>query len=213
MSMNIDDILKFDCLKKAEEMVGKGEEANLLGIIFHTINSNIKIDLLKSLNDSYYGISFNDFLNLVNDNKSIFNFEVAYQNNFIHENNTEKEIIFCCVEKAIFMYVNSYKEHLNNCHLYMQIKDSKDTEKILDGSFKYEDDDILLSFDGREALFYSLIKYDMVCKYCVPLEHNMFLCFQNYNEKQTKEDVTYNKINKMNEKYRKLIKYENLCKR
>jgi hypothetical protein len=129
----------------------------------------------------------------------------------------DKEIIFCQLDKGIFIHVCSYHNNLNSCHIYFQIKDQKDLK--VRGSFSYKDNEILLDEDGREALFYKLMKNDMNYEYVNPWKHDMLLFFLNYKEKDYDKNIVLNKINMMNIKFKKILEpcilelqNENICK-
>jgi len=210
--MDLHSILNFDSFKEAEKITGKDykkdEKTEIIGSLMKMHHSAIKEKILKSMNDTYYAISFEDFLNVFNENNSLFNFEIAYENEFIGEGKyKEKEIIYCNINKGIFIFVHSHNMHLNDCTIYMQIKEDKKLNYILDGSFSIRDNNVLLELNGREALFYKLLKYDLAgVDYVVPWQNDAFLFFSNYEERKNNDNVTLRKINNMNYKHRRILR-------
>jgi hypothetical protein len=208
------NLLKFDGLAAAEQLSGVSYKESLVtqavGFGLMIANNREKEKVLKELNDTHFGMTFVDFISLIESN----GFVKAYEEEFPNPH-TEEEIV---MEKlvvywkdGILLEATSHWNSLNGGHILFNWEPNPDLEKYtaLNGcsngpiiigktepkpfynkwTNKWEDriENIYSnardgSYDVREGLFLKISDLQEQGKFLNPWIEPPFLYFVNYNE-------------------------------
>ncbi len=201
-------ILDADPVATAEEILGKShEEWNLetdaqtvLGLAYFT--SKIKEKHLKKNEDTYFAISWKNFLEIAKKH----NFKIGYSKNFIgtgwsDDGTVEEEVILFDDENGLIIYAESFDgTRVNNAKLYGEAFTNGPIEekhrRALNGSsHEYnENGTVSFDFDIREGFVFYLNKMLHTFEFSKTWTNVPFLWFLNYMENKTEKD--YEAINR-----------------
>jgi len=115
------DILKLsrtDVLDYTEKQGFTAEQSFPTFIAFN----ELKREILKEHKDTYFGMSFNDFIYLSLD----IGFNVVYNIGFDHDGRKEKQVLLW--DGSCIINCSSYKEHLNDANLYFNWAKTKNND-------------------------------------------------------------------------------------
>lgn len=198
------EILKHDSLAKTEKKFGKNWQEfddlkNLLSMGEFIKDNQIKEDHLKSIGDTYFNMSWNEFKRKLES----YGFVLGLKYDITHDDDIDEVVIYYHKEKGLIVFADSYfnKKDVNGGHLYGEIKaNSKDDCKIVYqwmSTGGYVDVDNLIfdtQQDVREGLFHKLSMLESAGKF-LPIwtNKNRFLWFVDYIENKV-ENYDYKKI-------------------
>jgi len=127
---NYKELLKRDAVSEAESVFKKSyteftpEESSMMFASAYHMNQNTK-NYLKGLGDTHFGISWNEFKNIIESYGFILGLKYDFQN----ESYTDEAVLYYYPQKGLVIWATSYgnKESLNGGTLYGEVKA---TEKV-----------------------------------------------------------------------------------
>jgi hypothetical protein len=159
----VDNLLKFDGIDIAERITGKtcnnDEATEALGVALSIEHNHHKNEQLKKINDTYMGISFDDFLIIAKNLgfEAIYEYEFEYTSQE-YEFRDEKQIEMFNYEHSILLIANSFSGRLNRAEMYYNWK-----PHVLKGTFgiassggmisKYKVPQHLIDLDLKEETY------------------------------------------------------------
>lgn len=112
-SDKIHRILNYDALDAAETLLGtsykEDPDAQALGFVLHLQGVQVKKNLLKSMNDSYYGCPKGEFKMIV----ERFGFKEIFKLNFHSESSNQIESLNVMWHKGILLVYDTYAGNIN----------------------------------------------------------------------------------------------------
>jgi hypothetical protein len=184
-----DEILNKDSLAETEKIFGGkdyhdfNEFEQAVSLINFMQDNKIKEEHLKSIGDTYFGMKWNDFKELL----KRYGFQEGLSYNFINDSfgnkHNEEAILYYHKEKGLILWATTYGEDsINGGTVYGQVKinkedDYKDLYKVLNcthDSFGWYDresrteglkDAVYFNMDVREGLIYKLENINKVAEF------------------------------------------------
>lgn len=215
MNDKTEKLLRKDSLAESEEILGNKHwsEFNRLEqefSIFKSIRDNeIKREHLKSIGDTYYGIEWGAFINLIEQHgfKEGLKYDfIAPKYNAREKDRIEQAILYYHPIKGLIIWATSHGNHINSgkVHGMAKYNEWEDVFSVLTGSNgdNGEDENIrYFDFDIREGLIHNINKVDNNLKLLPQWRGRLpFLWFLDYaEEKQPNYDykvITAKKIAK-----------------
>jgi len=198
--MNRPDWLDRDVLSDMEKVIKKDHysQFNELENSFamtELFKHNLKVtDYYKQINDTYWGITWNEFINLIEGK----GFKLVLLDDFICEGRHEKLGIWGWKEKGLLLVATTYSNSLNSGTMYGQAKRLPHFDKFfpISATCGYTGETVRFNIDVREGLFLNIetIEKDMELLK-IWNDHNSFLWLLDYT--QTKVDgYNYEEINR-----------------
>jgi len=169
MNDKLGDALKFDSLGEAEKITSneykEDKNTTALGMLLMQQNSAKKEAMLKANNDTYWGMTWDEFCNILN-TRPVHHFEKIYSESFVfeaHGGGPEEVIVWADFTHGILITANSFTGSLNSGSFYYQgLVKGKNRPDGSGGFNNYDDikEQGVYSghFDIREGLFYKLDK-------------------------------------------------------
>lgn len=210
MNEKINNILDMDPVATAETLLGKRheewdtetEKIGALEIIMAT--NKAKVELLKEMGDTYFGVTWDDFIKIVKD----YGFKVGYSEKFtgIHQWDDkrveEEEVIFYNEDKGLILYAESYNgTSVNRADVYAEVKrgeyiTDEQREALNDCSHGVNEiGTMYVQVDGREGLRFHVDALSKAFELSKTWGTVPFLWFLNYMDIRDK-NYDYTKINK-----------------
>lgn len=196
----LEDLLNFDSLNTAENLTGKSykedKETEALGFMMHMAANSEKREKLKKTNDSYFGTSFKEFVEIA---KSI-GFEECYSRGFKgagvgHDYNETETIMWH--ESGILLFCESFGERsLNRANIFYNWKShAQEKDWFAGGSRGYipcpdnPDENVIIgSYDAREGLVHHLALMHKHGTFLKPwIEEPIMFCLKNYSDYHKEE--------------------------
>lgn len=118
LKKNIHRVLNYDALDAAEKFTGARYEDNketmALGFALHLSSTRLKRDMLKSMNDSYFGCPKGEFKMIV----ERFGFEEIFKLDFYSESSKKMESLNIMWYKGILLVYDTYIGNVNGGKAY-----------------------------------------------------------------------------------------------
>ena len=221
MDKKTERILKHDSLAETEKEFGGKHHSefnrneSILAIGNFMRDNAIKEKHLKSLNDTYFGMGWNEFIELIKSQ----GFNLAYVQNFEHNKGIDEAVIYYNPFMGLVIYAESYnnKTSINGGKLHGEIVAHSESDYMpiydwLSTGGCIDRDKLIFStsHDIREGLF---SKIDKLCEHGSFLtkwtEENKFLWFVHFTEKKKKGydyiELTQQKLDQCCEELRNII--------
>lgn len=192
------NVLKFDPLAMSEVVTGKrheewdeDEQLNALGACMFA--NDVKKDYLKSIGDTYFGIKWQEFLDLI----TTYGFIQGYSEDFIDgkggNTKTEQMVLYYHKEKGLILHAESYsdKTSINSAKVYGELTCAEPTQeqwKALTG-FSHGalcEGNVDFNVDGREGLLFHLETVSSSFELNQRWNKIPFLWFLNYTDTRNK---------------------------
>ena len=225
MDYKTEQILTKDSLSESEQIFGGkhwsqfSEFENQFSIMSFMRDNEVKEEYLKSINDTYFGMSWSYFKDLIKEKGFIdgYSYEVKYKG--YSKPTTEEIIIWYHPQKGLIIYAESYsnKASVNGGKLYGEIQaNSKEDEEVIwkwlstGGCVDIDNLIWYTSHDIREGLFSKLDTLESVGKFLNRwVKKDRFLYFVDYIESKIEnydyEKITKEKIKKCPKEMREII--------
>lgn len=216
----IDNALNFDVIEAAENMSGKSveyfnEDEITALVAMNFLTSKIKKQRLMIVNDTYFHIPWNDFLQLLRKN----GFKNGLTYNFEDTNNKDRkeEAILYYREDGLVIWAESYsnKTCINSGNLYGELLIDEETFNDRDmpncSETFFDHNKIAFSYDVREGLF-NAIRHLKECGEFIPVwqEKRKFLWFLDFTETNILnydyKKITMEKIKKSEDGLKAIVK-------
>jgi len=225
MNKRTEQILTHDSLAESEKIFGNKHwsEFNDLEQAFSMLkfmeDNQVKNTHLKSINDTYWGMTWDEFKNLIKQKGFTPALEYDLIYNGWNEPTTEEAIIYYHLSKGLIIWATSFsnKTSVNGGTLYGEIQaNSKESENIiwkwLSTGGCIDSDNMIYetSHDIREGLFNKLQTLESAGKF-LPKWNNKdrFLWFVDYVENDSEgydyKEITKNKIKKCPKEFQNII--------
>jgi hypothetical protein len=201
---NVKDLLHKDSLGETEKMLGNkhwskfNAKEEMLALSRHFVDSEIKRDALKEINDTHFGLTWSEFKKLIRLN----GFVEGYSYDIKHDKEIDEAIIYYH-PKGLVIWATSYfnKSSVNGGTCYGEIKTGKDISSTdfykwrSTGGMVSETKDhyvFTTSFDVREGLFTRISELEKCGEFLKKwTDKKRFLWFLDYTEDNTDD---YKKI-------------------
>ena len=208
MNKNID--INVDPVALAEDFIGKRHEEwdtetdGMIALGIAMATNNAKVERFKEMGDTYFGVTWAEFLKLVKD----YGFKVGYSEKFTGINQWEKksveeeEVIFYNEERGLILYAESYNgTSVNSAEVYAEVKIGEfitdEQREALNGCSHgvNEIGTMYVQIDVREGLRFHLEALFKAFELSKTWSTVPFLWFLNYMDIRDK-DYDYMKINR-----------------
>lgn len=224
-----ENLLRRDSILETEKIFGNkhhsqfNESEETVMLLKFMMDNKEKKNYLQSIGDTYWGISWNEFINLI---ESI-GFKAALKYDIKHEDNIDEAILYYHPTKGLVIWATSYwnKKSINGGtmygEVYLQEDNWKDISKVLTsshGSFSYYDNEnkvekfkeqVDFSFDVREGLLHNINKVEKVTLYAPIWKERHFLYLTDYIENKKEgydyKEITRNKIKMCPKEFQKIV--------
>lgn len=237
MNSETENILRQDSLYESEKMLGNKHwsefneiEQGLSMLKFFDDNQKKK-DHLESIGDTYWGIKWDTFINLIETNgfKTALRYDFEY--NGFSKPSIEEAILYYHPQKGLIIWAESFggKDHINGGKLYGEVymKEEmwQDITKVLTsshGSFAYWDkesnidvykEQVYFNFDIREGLIHNINKVEEVIPFAPVWKDTQFLWFVDYVEDKVPgydyKEITQQKISRCPKEFQDIIGINN----
>ena len=162
-------LLNHDPLAEMENLLGGkhcsefNDSENLLCLLSTFSSGEIKQRHLKSIGDTYWGMSWFEFKALLSRN----GFEIAYEYTIERHGGTDDAALFFNTEKGFVIFADSFRDSINSGKLYCEIKCDPGYEVYTmqnlktGGCINSKDNIYESAHDVREGLFHSLAVLEM----------------------------------------------------
>jgi len=223
------NLIKFDGLAAAEKLTNVSYKESpitkALGLCLMITNNKEKEKVLKELNDTYFGMTFAEFISLIESKGFVKVYEEEFPNTCDGKIITEKLVVYW--KNGIFLEATSHWDSLNSGHILFNWKPNSKKYDALNGcshgpivigktepkpyynKFINKTEmraEIIYSdvrdgsYDVREGLFLKISDLEEQGKFISPWIGPSFLWLVNYNESKVAgydyKKITYNKIMK-----------------
>lgn len=189
--LNTLENIEFSLAKLANELDNEDDSISTLKC-FDALNSS-KDDCLKRFNDSYLGISWADFIKIVEN----YGFKEAYSKdftstNFLHSNEKvkEKEVFYSYSQKNLILHAESFGNYVCSAKVYGEIIGNIDTfnkeqlAALAKCSYIPHKNNrisiIIPVVEGFKTILNSL--FEILTFSLQPWSYIPFICFSNYAE-------------------------------
>lgn len=207
MDNRTEELLRKDSLMESEKMFGDkhwsqfNEVEQAFSMLKSMSDNEAKREHLKNINDTYWGMHWNEFKDLIKE----YGFVKGLEYDLKHNNGIDEIIIYYHPQKGLILYAESYwgKESISGGNLYGEIQaNSKEDCKIIwrwlstGGCINSDKMIYETSHDVREGLFSKLQTLESAGKFLSKwTKKNRFLWFVDYVENKQK-DYDYKIITK-----------------
>lgn len=223
MNKETERILTQDTVYESEKILCKDNwsefnEMDNAFCLFKAMSDNHrKTEHLKGLGDTYWGVDWNEFKNLIKSYGFIPALEYDFKYDSFGESCTEECIIYYHPEKGMVIHATSFgnKDHINGGNLYAEIEANSDEDEevickwlstggCIEGLIYETQQDI------REGLFSKLNELETAGKFLNRWTNkNRFLWFVDYSEEKKNgydyRVITQNKIKRCPQEFRDII--------
>jgi len=132
LNTKIRRILSYDAMQEAERFTGKdsstSEETMNLGLLLHLRSVKTKRNLLKTLNDTFVGISKGEYKMRVSD----FGFKELLRLDFFSLSSKEVESFYIMWKDGILMCYDTFMGKINSAHIYFNYLQHFNLKTIFD---------------------------------------------------------------------------------
>lgn len=221
MDKKTEEILMHDPISKTEKMLGNKHWSEFNEIertisLINVFESNTnKKDYLKSIGDTYWGMKWDEFKNLIKKH----GFIPALEYDVKHDKYIDEFIIYYHLNKGLIICADSYfnKEDVNGGTLYGEIQANSEEDReviwkwISTGScIDIEKGIYKTSHDVREGLFSKLNTLESVGEFLPKWTNkDSFLWFVDYTESKKEnfdyKEITNNKIKMCPKEFQDII--------
>jgi hypothetical protein len=155
-----DEILSVDPIAEVEKVLNKhhsefNHDEGLMMLVNALHTNEIKSNYLKSLGDTHFSISWDDFISLIES----YGFKKGLRYNFDHRNgeSIEEAVLYYHPEKGLVIWATSYFNGLNGGTMYGQVKSREkvEYETVID---KWGERQVMKMTDKLEEAYKSLNK-------------------------------------------------------
>lgn len=213
----IDKILRYDPIAEAEKITGKGhwsnfsEDDNMLALLMNIQHANRKEDILKSSKDTYFSMSWDYLIDILQKNE----FELGTEWSFVDDQwgkiNNEKAAIYYR-EDGVVVYAESYNNgtSVNSGKCYYELELKEDVNKnevfcLIHTGCWYDENKIENELDIREGLIHELNKAARYGNFIRKWENRNHLWILDYMESKNK--ISHNdKYEVWNKQYQEITK-------
>lgn len=211
MNSRTEELLRKDSLLESEKILGKNHYSEFnkgeqgFALFKFILDNKIKEQHLKSVGDTYFNMSWNDFIALIEDYGFIeglrYDFE-APKHGFIGETDkVEEAIIYYHPYKGLILWATSYdnKDHINDGKVYGMAQYSDNAWDIFNGCSHGDNGEKInirhFDKDIREGLIHTLNKIEERATLLPKWEgsYKPFLWFVDYAESK-KDNYDYKAI-------------------
>lgn len=219
---NIDKVLAIDPIADVERITGKehwskfDESDNMMGLGYAMFINQMKENILKTANDTFFSMNWNEF----NDIVTLNGFKKVYEYSFVYDHwkdriTTEKAAIYYRDGLVIFLTSYNNGTTVNGGNLYGELKLNnpdagwRDIPNGCSGGFDKEGN-LHFSYDIREGLINFINSISKVGKFNSIWEYNgHFLWFVDYKEEKVPNynyaTITKEKIFKLPEEVQRML--------
>lgn len=230
MDSKTENILMKDSLGETEKMLGGKHWSQFddfeNGLVFVSLarDNKIKKDHLKSLGDTYWGMTWYEFKNLIKERGFVegYSYELEYRGKYDSHSTNEEIIIYYHPEKGLIIYAESFsnKTSINGGTLYGEIQAyDKEREPVIwkwlstGGCRDVEKGIFATSHDIREGLFSKLDTLESAGRFLNRwTDKKRFLWFVDYMEDDVEgydyKEITREKIKKCPKELQDIIGLE-----
>jgi hypothetical protein len=211
MNKKTEEILMHDSISESEKLFGNkhysqfDEFEQAFSIVKLIKDNENKRNHLQAINDTYSGMTWNEFKNLIKEHGFISALEYDLVYNKYGNPKTEEAIIYYHPKKGLIIWAESFsgKTSLNDGKLYGEIQaNSKEDEEVIwkwistGGCIDKEKGIWKTSHDVREGLFSKLQTLESSGKFLSKwTDKDRFLWFVDFNEDDV-EGYDYKEITK-----------------
>ena len=125
-------VLNFDPFAPIKDILDNPQSDSNTKMLYLNLMHNAnktKAEYLKEIGDTYYGISWADFLRIVKDYGFKIGYCQKYTNSWSSKGTEEENIIFFLEEKGLILHASSYEGNLNTAKIYGGVKVGDKVEK------------------------------------------------------------------------------------
>ncbi len=218
MNKKTKDILNFDSVAFAEDLLGKrhedwSTEDGMAALGLAILTNQAKSDHLKSIGDTHFGTTWIEFIEIA----KAYGFKSAYHQKFIGDNfMEEEEILFFHEEKGLILYAESFnKKSVNTAEVYGEVKIGDKLEKnqfeALNGCSSGNNGNGTMAFnvDVREGFCFHLNALTEAFEFSKSWTKVPFLWFLNYMDTKgpnyNYKKITSEKIDACTPEVKKII--------
>lgn len=218
MNKETKDILNFDSVAFAEDLLGKRHEewdteTGIAALGLAMLANQTKAAHLKSIGDTYFGTTWIEFIEIA----KAYGFKSAYSQKFINGNGIEEEeILFFHEEKGLILHAESYNgKSVNSAKVYGEVKIGDKLEKnqfeALNGCSSSNNGNGTMAFDVdvREGFRFHLNALTEAFEFSKSWTKVPFLWFLNYMDTKgptyNYKKITSEKIDACTPEVKKII--------
>ena len=197
----LDKVLAIDPIYEMEKATGKhwsefSEDEMMEAMFFNMFSGELKKATLQKASDTYFGIAWESFLDLIKANGFKEGLGYKFTHNIFGTNETEQAVLFYR-EDGLVIWATSHHGKLNGGTLYGEL--IKNPEAVwanfpdFSGGF-YDENHLSFTTDVREGLFHFLERMKENGEFApVWGERDRFLWFVDFKEEH-EPDYDYKKI-------------------
>lgn len=193
---NLDAILSFDAINTAEKLLGKDAPYNdvtALGMVFMLGASRRKDAILKERKDSYYGMTVDDYIDLLISMGLEKVFELSFYGD--GQGTEEKFYVFASKREGLICKFDTYQTlHVNSSSIYYNWVPNGDDCWGVTSSGSMRDGVWSGDHDGREAIAYKMQRLREHGIFQPRWSRAPFLWFLHYGDTKV-ENYDYKSIN------------------
>lgn len=211
------EIKKFLELEEIDpiDLCEKNGLSDLDGFGLSIIVNNLKKNIMKNRNDTYYSITYSDFIRIV----LTYGFKIVYEEEFLSSSEKVNNDIFNIMfhDDGILLVCEKYGDRLNSGHIYYNISPIVDFDmwykQHLTESGMFNEDMIWSGYhDIREGIILKMDRMKTYGNFINPWKHKQYFQLLNYkewhdvrNDYDKPNEITKRKFNKLPENVKKCV--------